>query len=64
MESIMQVAADLEPDRKRLTVGPRDAALQKAQTCFDHFAAHLSVVLADALVAESTVELTSDVGIL
>ena len=38
MESIMQVAADLEPDRKRLTVGPRDAALRRARTCYDHFA--------------------------
>src|SRR5258708_2258953 len=25
LESIMQVASDLEPPRKRLTVGPRDA---------------------------------------
>src|SRR5438105_8400149 len=28
MESIMQVASDLAPARKRLTVGPRDAALR------------------------------------
>ncbi|MGE0767220.1 MAG: ArsR/SmtB family transcription factor [Hyphomicrobiaceae bacterium] len=64
VESIMQVAADLEPDRKRLTVGPRDAALRRARTCYDHFAGQLGVALADALVAQGRVELTSDAGIL
>ena len=28
LESIMQVASDLEPSQKRLSVGPRDAALR------------------------------------
>jgi DNA-binding transcriptional ArsR family regulator len=64
MESIMQVAADLEPDRKRLTVSPRDAALRKARTCYDHLAGQLGVCLADALVEQGRVELTSDAGIL
>jgi len=64
MESIMQVAADLEPDRKRLTVGPRDAALRRARTCYDHFAGRLGVALADALVEQGRIELTSDAGIL
>ena len=64
MESIMQVAADLEPDRKRFTVGPRDAALRKARTCYDHFAGQFGVALADALVEQGRVELTSDAGIL
>lgn len=64
LESIMQVAADLEPDRKRLTVGPRDAALRKARTCYDHFAGQLGVALTDALVEHGRVELTSDAGIL
>lgn len=64
MESIMQVAADLEPERKRLTVGPRDVALRKARTCYDHFAGKLGVALADALVEHGRIELTSDAGIL
>lgn len=64
MESIMQVAADLEPDRKRLTVGPRDAALRRARTCYDHFAGRLGVALADALVEQGRIELTGDAGIL
>jgi DNA-binding transcriptional ArsR family regulator len=64
MESIMQVAADLEPDRKRLTVGPRDAALRRARTCYDHFAGQLGVAIADALVAQGRIELSSDAGLL
>jgi DNA-binding transcriptional ArsR family regulator len=64
LESIMQVAAELEPNRKRLTVGPRDAALRKARTCYDHFAGQLGVALADALIECGRVELTSEAGIL
>jgi DNA-binding transcriptional ArsR family regulator len=64
LESMMEVAAELEPDRSRLTVGPRDAALRKARTCYDHFAGQLGVALADALIAHGHVELTSDAGIL
>lgn len=64
LESIMQVAAEFAPDRKRLTVGPRDAALRKARTCYDHFAGQLGVALADALVEQGRIELSHDAGIL
>ena len=43
----MEVASELEPERKRLSVGPRDAALRAARTCYDHFAGRLGVALAD-----------------
>jgi DNA-binding transcriptional ArsR family regulator len=62
MESIMQVAAGLEPAR-RIVVGPRDAALRAARTCYDHLAGRLGVALADALVAGGYVELGSDAGL-
>jgi hypothetical protein len=64
LESIMQVAAELAPDRKRLTVGPKDVALRRARTCYDHFAGQLGVALTDAMVRQGYVELTSDAGIL
>ena len=64
MESIMQVVADLEPNRKRLSIGPRDAALRQARTCYDHFAGRLGVGLTDALVEQGRIELTGDAGIL
>jgi DNA-binding transcriptional ArsR family regulator len=61
MEGIMRVAADLEPARP-LSVGPRDAALRAARTCYDHLAGRLGVALADALVAGGYAELGSDAG--
>lgn len=63
MESIMRVAADLEPERRRLTVGPRDAALRAARTCYDHLAGRLGVALADAMVTRGQVELAGDAGV-
>jgi len=44
MEGIMRVAADLEPARP-LSVGPRDAALRAARTCYDHLAGELGVAM-------------------
>lgn len=63
LESIMQVAAGSAP-RRKVFVGPRDLALRAARTCYDHLAGHLGVALADALVANGQIELTSDAGII
>jgi len=63
IESIMQVAAGLETTRPRLVVGPRDAALRAARTCYDHLAGRLGVALTGALVEDGRVELASDGGI-
>ena len=62
IESIMQVASGLEPARPSLSVGPKDAALRAARTCYDHLAGRLGVALADALVAGGYAELASDAG--
>ena len=62
MESIMQVASALEP-RRSISVGPRDAALRAARTCYDHLAGRLGVALADALVAGGYAELANDAGL-
>lgn len=64
MESIMEVAADLAPPRQRFAVGPRDAALRKARTCYDHLAGELGIALADALVARGYAELSAEAGII
>ena len=64
LESMMQVASDLEPSRKRLSVGPRDLALRKARTCYDHLAGGLGVALADALVKQGLAEVDGDAGII
>jgi len=64
LESIMQVASDLEPPGRRLTVGPRDAALRHARTCYDHLAGRLGVAIADALVAHGHAEFADGGGII
>lgn len=63
MESIMQVASALEVQAKRPVVGPRDAALRAARTCYDHLAGQLGVALADAMIGRGAIELTGDAGI-
>src|SRR5271165_664264 len=63
MEGIMQVASDASPTRRPLRVGPRDAALRAARTCYDHLAGRLGVALADALVAGGYAELAQDAGL-
>lgn len=63
MESIMQVT--LESARSRpVVVGPREAALRAARTCYDHLAGRLGVALADALVEAGHVELSDDAGLM
>ena len=62
MESIMQVASGSGAARPRLVVGPRDAALRAARTCYDHLAGRLGVALADALIEGGHVELATDGG--
>ncbi|MSO75885.1 MAG: ArsR family transcriptional regulator [Alphaproteobacteria bacterium] len=68
LESIMAVAAgrgeiDRSP-RQVVRVGPRDAALRRARTCYDHLAGWLAVQIADKLVAANYILLSSDGGAL
>ena len=63
IESIMQVASGPAATRAPLAVGPKDAALRRARTCYDHLAGGLGVALADTLVAGGYVELASDGGL-
>ena len=63
LESIMQVAADSAPPRRKAFVGPRDLALRAARTCYDHLAGRLGVALADAMVTRGQIELTADAGL-
>lgn len=62
IESIMQVASETASSRSPVRVGPRDAALRAARTCYDHLAGRLGVALADALVTQGHVELSTDAG--
>jgi DNA-binding transcriptional ArsR family regulator/ribosomal protein S19E (S16A) len=63
IEAIMQVASTLNPPKRQVVVGPRDAALRTARTCYDHLAGRWAVAVADALVAGGHVELDGDGGV-
>jgi DNA-binding transcriptional ArsR family regulator len=63
MESIMQVASGPGSMRPPRVVGPKDAKLRMARTCYDHLAGRLGVALADALVGGGHVELAGDGGL-
>lgn len=65
LESLMQVATQVLPAAKPVSVGPREAALRTARTCYDHLAGRLGVALADSLsaaghiaIGEETADLT------
>ena len=74
LESIMAVAADLGGNdlggnavaRRRLpaVVGPRDQALRRARTCYDHLAGQIAVAMADRMVQRGQIELSPDGGAL
>ncbi len=62
VESLSQVAATLEPPRRRVSTGPRDLALRNARTCYDHLAGRLGVALTDALLDAGHAEIDGDAG--
>lgn len=55
LESLMQVATQVLPASRPVFVGPREAALRTARTCYDHLAGRLGVALADSLQAQGHV---------
>lgn len=63
MESIMQVACDVQLPSKPLVFGPRDEALRAARICYDHLAGVLGVALTDALIASGYADLSNEVGV-
>ena len=58
LEGLMQLAvpsAASQAAPRRVVVGPRDAALRLARTCYDHLAGRLGVALAGHLLEEGAV---------
>lgn len=62
LEGIMAVAGSQARQAKPLRVGPRDAALRAARTCYDHLAGRLAVGIADRMLARGQLELSADGG--
>lgn len=57
LESIMQIASAAPAAPRTIVVGPRDAALRTARTCYDHIAGRLGVEIAVALQKKGAVEI-------
>lgn len=64
LESLMQATASSLPAVRLPAPGPRDAALRRARSCYDHLAGRLGVGLGDALVERGCLELSADGGAL
>lgn len=62
LESLMAIAGGLENGAaaRRPRVGPRDGALRRARTCYDHLAGEIAVAIADSLVAQGRLDLSED----
>jgi DNA-binding transcriptional ArsR family regulator len=64
LESVMQLASAHEPPgRRTVVIGPRDASMRLARTCYDHLAGRLGVAIAGALVKRGVIELDDDAGL-
>jgi len=59
IETLMQLAIQTTPG-PRLLVGPTDAALRAARTCYDHLAGRLGVSIAQRLVTDGGLVLDED----
>jgi DNA-binding transcriptional ArsR family regulator len=69
LESIMSVAADMAGPGsawrgRTAVVGPRDQALRRARTCYDHLAGELAVAMADRMIERGQIDLSPDGGVL
>lgn len=63
LETLMQLAAQTAVfPAPRLVVGPKDAALRAARTCYDHLAGRLGVAFAQRLVADDGLILEEDLA--
>ena len=65
LESMSGMAASLAgtDGGRPVRVGPRDAALRAARTCYDHLAGRLAVGLAEAMASRGHVEIDGDGGL-
>lgn len=62
LEGMMAVAA--APPGARPRTGPRNQAMRRARTCYDHLAGQVAVAIADRMVERGHAELSADGGIL
>lgn len=64
LEGIMEIAAQTTLPVHKPVVGPRDTAMRRARTCYDHLAGRLGVALADVLIKKGAVAFDDEAGLL
>jgi DNA-binding transcriptional ArsR family regulator len=68
LESVVEVAATAParagPGSRVQVFGPRDAAMRRARTCYDHFAGRLGVTITQALQQRGVIEFDHEAGLL
>lgn len=62
LEGLMTFAAGMPRHTPR--VGPRDAAMRRARTCYNHLAGEIAVAMADRMQARGELEFSADGGVL
>lgn len=62
IEAICGVASAQAASAKRIVTGPRDPALRKARTCYDHFAGRLGVAITDSLIKKQYLVFNEEAG--
>jgi DNA-binding transcriptional ArsR family regulator len=63
LESLMQHTTGGVARQRVPRTGPRDEAMRRARTCYDHLAGRVGVAIADALVAQGHVEIDDEAGL-
>lgn len=62
LEGLMQLAVRQAPASRPVAVGPRDAALRQARTCYDHIAGRLGVAIAAHLLEQGAIAFDDEAG--
>lgn len=64
LETLMQHTTGGVARQRVPRTGPRDEAMRRARTCYDHLAGQLGVAITDALVAQRHVEIDDEAGLI
>lgn len=62
LESLMQLAGECAPVRRAARPGPRDEAMRRARTCYDHLAGRLGVAMAQRLERDGALVFDAESG--
>lgn len=62
LEGIMQLAVQQRGTRRGVVTGPKEAAMRRARTCYDHVAGRLGVAIAERLIEDGSIAFEGESG--